>query len=795
MKRLFSALTLLVAGAAAAPLHAQGAYGRSVAVVGGKVYVAEPGNTARPGIVYEYGRSGEGTWAETANLTAPGASAADGFGWSIATDGSTLLASQLSADDAKGVVYVFRREGDTWEQTARLQAKDAAPGDSLGAAVAFDGDRAYVTAVHADSARGAVYVFRRGGDGRWTQESRITPSDTRAGDAFGAAIAASGDRVVVGAPRQEHRRGAAYMFTRDASGAWQETKLLPGGAQAGDASDSFFAGGGDLVGASVALRGDRVLVGAPGHDGMTGTVYIFSKDPESGHWTAGSRLLPVVAGERTGFGAALAGTDTGVFVGAPYAAGFGGQVLQYAADGEDWGAVTPLPYDAERGQAFGSALALDGSLAAVTLGRADYGAGKVLLFQRGAGGWQVADTLASPPESFAAVRGGTVACSGGKAAGFECSTMQLVAFLPNKDIGGTRGMELNDVWGWTDPKTGKEYALVGRMDGTAFVDISDANKPVYVGQLLHTKGARPSIWRDIKTYRNYAFIVSDAAGEHGVQILDLTKLRDYKGTPITFSESAHYDRIHSAHNIVIDTATGFAYSVGNSGGGETCGGGLHMIDIRQPLHPKFAGCFADPKTGRAQTGYTHDAQCVVYHGPDAKYRGHEICFGYNETALSVADVTDKKNPVALSRASYPNVGYTHQGWLDGAQRYLYMDDELDEMEGLVDHTRTLIWDVSELTDPQLIGEFRGSTEAIDHNLYIVGDTMYQSDYLAGLRVIDISDREHPREIGYFDTVPYGGNVSQFGGSWSNYPFFKSGVVIVTSSHEGLFLVKPQRPLS
>ena len=66
---------------------------------------------------------------------------------------------------------------------------------------------------------------------------------------------------------------------------------------------------------------------------------------------------------------------------------------------------------------------------------------------------------------------------------------------------------------------------------------------------------------------------------------------------------------------MINEDTGFAYAVGNSMGGETCGGALHMIDIREPLNPKFAGCFADPALGLQRTGYTHDAQCVIYHGP------------------------------------------------------------------------------------------------------------------------------------------------------------------------------------
>ena len=77
-----------------------------------------------------------------------------------------------------------------------------------------------------------------------------------------------------------------------------------------------------------------------------------------------------------------------------------------------------------------------------------------------------------------------------------------------------------------------------------------------------------------------------------------------------------------------------------------------MIDIRNPTSPSFAGCFQDMTTGRQRTGYSHDAQCVIYRGPDSDYTGREICLGSNETALSIADVTEKTDPVAVSMASY-----------------------------------------------------------------------------------------------------------------------------------------------
>lgn len=179
---------------------------------------------------------------------------------------------------------------------------------------------------------------------------------------------------------------------------------------------------------------------------------------------------------------------------------------------------------------------------------------------------------------------------------------------------------------------------------------------------------------------------------------------------------------------------------------------------------------------------------MIYHGPDERYNGREICLGANVNMLSIADVTDKDDPVALSRASYPNPGYLHQGWLTDDHRYFFMNDEADLIQGHVETTRTTVWDLSDLEDPVLVKESFGSMPASAHNLYVKGDLMYQANYRYGLHVLDISDPLNPAEVGSFDTTPYlseGG----FSGAWSNYPFFESGTVIVTSLQEGLFILK------
>jgi choice-of-anchor B domain-containing protein len=263
-------------------------------------------------------------------------------------------------------------------------------------------------------------------------------------------------------------------------------------------------------------------------------------------------------------------------------------------------------------------------------------------------------------------------------------------------------------------------------------------------------------------------------------------------TPAEFEADAIYHGIFSAHNIVADTSSGFLYVVGANSGGETCGGGLHMVDARDPLNLTFAGCYND-RDGANGRGYTHDAQCLTYQGPDTEYRGRQICVGSNEKEINIADVTDKANPVTVGRSSYPNVAYAHQGWFDDEQRYFYQNDEQDETAGLVEGTRTMVWDLSRLDDPILVREYIGPVRSSDHNLFVTGDRVYESNYGSGLRVLDISDRTNPKEIAHFDSAPRNDNGPGFSssesGAWSNYPFFGDGLVVFTSVREGLFIVR------
>lgn len=373
-------------------------------------------------------------------------------------------------------------------------------------------------------------------------------------------------------------------------------------------------------------------------------------------------------------------------------------------------------------------------------------------------------------------------CVAGQANGYPCSNVNLLAHMSAADLGANA--RVNDLWGWTDSFDGREYALVGLDNGTAFVDISLPESPIYLGNLpTHTTN---SIWRDIKVYDDHAFIVSEANG-HGMQVFDLTELRNVANPPVTFSETTHYDQIGRAHNLAINEESGFAYAVGTTSSPNGCSDGLHIINIQTPTAPTFAGCFD-------QDGYTHDAQCVIYQGVDAVYQNREICFNANVDTLTVVDVTNSASLQQVSRTGTPGFVYAHQGWLTEDHRYFLMDDEQDEI--VRGHpTKTYIWDVSDLDDPVMIGTHSFGLSSSDHNLYVKGNYVYEANYSSGLRILDLTNIGSGVlvEVGYFDTFPTHNNAG-YAGAWSNYPFYESGVVTISDYDTGFFIVRHQLPV-
>ncbi|WP_298419457.1 choice-of-anchor B family protein [uncultured Kordia sp.] len=388
-------------------------------------------------------------------------------------------------------------------------------------------------------------------------------------------------------------------------------------------------------------------------------------------------------------------------------------------------------------------------------------------------------TNVAPPASNGDIFPGIVLCENGFAGIFPCEGYDLLGRVDLFTLGGNRG---NDSWGWTDPQTGKEYALIGTDTNSSFIDISDPVNPILLGNL--PTATDPSNWRDIKVYQNHAFIVSEAPG-HGMQVFDLTRLRDVTNPPQTFTADALYTGFGSAHNIVINENTGFAYAVGAMTLNDvfpSFNGGPHFINIQNPTNPVAAG-------GYPNDAYSHDAQVVTYNGPDTEHLGKEILIGSNTNEVVIIDITNKNNPTQISTIDYADIGYTHQGWFTEDQRYFIVGDELDEINSGFS-SRSIVFDLSDLDNPTVSMTYTGPTPAIDHNGYTKGDNFFLANYTAGVRILDISNigSNQIQEVGYFDTFPVN-NSATFSGLWNVYPYFESGNIILSDINSGLFIIR------
>jgi hypothetical protein len=278
---------------------------------------SDPGGTANAGAAYIFTRATDGTWSQEAKLVASDKARDDNFGWTVSLSGDRALVGAYLSDPGStnnaGAAYIFTRATDgTWTQEAKLTASDKAMNAQFGLSVSLNGDRALVGANLSSPGgttyAGAAYIFTRATDGTWTQEAKLVASDKAANDYFGFSVSLSGDRALVGAfysdPGGTTDAGAAYVFTRASNGTWtQEAKLV--------ASDKA---AGDNFGYSVSLSADRAIVGAlyarqaAGGAARPGTAYVFSRT-SGGTWSQDSKLVASdpLSGDRFGNSVAISG--------------------------------------------------------------------------------------------------------------------------------------------------------------------------------------------------------------------------------------------------------------------------------------------------------------------------------------------------------------------------------------------------------------------------------------------------------------------------------------------------------
>ncbi|PPR04323.1 hypothetical protein CVT24_013396 [Panaeolus cyanescens] len=408
---------------------------------------------------------------------------------------------------------------------------------------------------------------------------------------------------------------------------------------------------------------------------------------------------------------------------------------------------------------------------------------------------------------------------------YQCNNLDLTGHLTHQDLGSTDPNYKigSSLWGFTID--GREFSAIGQADGTAFVEIVGKGWWNYVPFFGKAEGSLdflgrlpqysiPNRWREIRDYKGrWAIIGSEGVG-NGIQIFDMRKLLEVRPSWNRLSTKTkifdiHTDSYHYAdlplgrsHNVVSAEASNHIVAVGAQPRDDKCRSGLIFIDMSDIANPKRTGCAADD-------GYVHDAQCLIYHGPDKKYEGTEICYGYNEDSLTIYNITDKTTSNIISVTSYDGASYTHQGWvLDvNNQDFLLMDDEYDEVDRLGaaadGRATTLIWNITSLENPILSGTYKSDVIAVDHNQYIKNFFSYQSQYSSGLRIIDVSSIPSDptgsgvNEVAFIDIFPDDDGLAteaEFFGTWHNYPYFKSGHIILNTYDRGAYVVKRSKKL-
>ena len=738
-----------------------------------QIFVGQTGSTLNNGSVYIYSISNNEIIKDQIFPPIKGTVAYD-FGHSISVDSNLMLIGAPSrAGEGVGRAYIYQKTANNkWTIIKQILPDPKIWTTDFGSSVEIQDGLILISDRYARNEDGMVYAMNLDSEtGKWIEIDPIWTDQIISHGLFGQDIDIHDNQAIIGS--RDGNIAIEYLFNSTAR-RWESNTIF---------SPSKLQTKGRF-GFSAKLIDNKAFIGYPGFDNK-GEVHVYHRN-QSG-WGLNQIITHKDSQEQSFFGASISVDTDQLIIG-----DFNGeQVYSYYLASDDLYKQNQIlaPQNLP-GSKFGRSIDIksDRLIVGATYGELAY------IYQRqDDSNWQILEMLSSA-KGDRSITGNVSPCSagsinnyykeGGFAGGkFPCSGIDLHAFVSAEDLGGN---ELNDIWGWTDPVNGKEIALVCLTNGVSFVDVTDSSNPIALG-FLPTE-TRSSIWRDVKVYKDHAFIVADNASNHGVQIFDLTQLRNVTSFT-TFQKTAYYDKVGDVHNIAINEETGFAYAVGiGSAALDEYRCGAHIIDINDPLNPTYSGCLGDETTGRYGNGYVHDGQFIVYKGPDADYYGREIALTSNETALGIADVTDKSNLKIISKYESNNFRYIHQGWISDDHKYFYTNDELNELRGVDSYQTTIVFDITDLDNPQIANIYRSDLRTIDHNNYIIDSLMYQSNYSAGLRILDISNPIYPKEVAYFDTYP-SGNKIDFVGSWSNYPYFKSKTIVVSSIEEGLYVLK------
>ena len=336
---------------------------------------------------------------------------------------------------------------------------------------------------------------------------------------------------------------------------------------------------------------------------------------------------------------------------------------------------------------------------------------------------------------------------------FFMSAQLNMSELGYLDLVSLHNSDASDIWGYVDG-SGNEYAIVGLNDGTSIVDVTDPANPF---EVFFEPGMN-SIWRDIKTWGNYAYVTTEEP--QGLLIIDLSTLPGNPNLTTTYYNGPVGDMWASAHNLFIDE-NGICYIFGANRGN----GGAIMLDLTiDPMNPV--------ELGIVDNWYAHDG---VARG-DTLYMGH-----INDGHMSIWNVSDKSNPVILGQQVTPG-NFSHNLWMSDDGDYIYTTDEITN--GFIGE-----FDISDPTNIVELDRIQSSPgmDVIPHNSHFINDYIVTSYYRDGVTVHDVSNKGNMVEVGNFDTSPFFSGDG-FNGCWGVYPWLPSGNIITSDIENGLHIL-------
>ncbi|MFM7015167.1 MAG: choice-of-anchor B family protein [Bacteroidota bacterium] len=329
------------------------------------------------------------------------------------------------------------------------------------------------------------------------------------------------------------------------------------------------------------------------------------------------------------------------------------------------------------------------------------------------------------------------------------------------------GIKYNGIWGYE--ANGHEYGLIGSTAGVYFIDITNPQNPVVSDFVAGRRAA--CIWREIKTYSHYAYLISDDQSPNSFQIVDLQYLPD--SVHVVADYSSLFER---GHTLFVD---GNKLYVGIARGGQfSTNASMAVFSLNNPVAPVYLRSINDDFPTLLAGNQVHD----MFVKNDTIYAS---C-GYDGLYIFKFDSLSNHIQLINSLTSYPSQGYNHSSALADNGALVFTDEVPTGLP-------VKIVDASDLQNLTVTSSFSSNSGVTPHNPFIKNNMCYMAYYLDGLFVYDVSDMYNPVLTAYFDTHyqdALGGPYPSLGyqGAWGAYPFFLSGNIIVSDMQNGMFVL-------